>query len=104
MIDRNQNSIVMQVTLREGGEDTHVLLGSDVGYESIEQIMQTTRRNGNEDRLRWHSTAPGFAGTPLTAYREPMEALEWTMMSAAGLRTQRLHEPALPWLRAGSGG
>ena len=41
------------------------------------------------------STAPGFAGTPLTAYREPMEVLEWTMMGAAG-----------PWARtrAGSGG
>ena len=50
------------------------------------------------------STAPGFAGTPLTAYREPMEVLEWMMLGAQEPRTQRPHEAERPRLRCGSGG
>ena len=41
------------------------------------------------------SIAPGFAGTPLTAYRKPMEVLRWMTVSA---------EEPRPRLRAGSGG
>ena len=43
----------------------------------------------------WGSIAPGFAGTPLTAYRKPMEVLRWMTVSA---------EEPRPRLRAGSGG
>ena len=31
---------------------------------------------------KWESIAPGFAGTPLTAYRKPMEVLRWMTVSA----------------------
>ncbi|MCW8087710.1 ComEC/Rec2 family competence protein [Sabulicella glaciei] len=53
VIDRNQDSIVMQVTFREGGGDTYALLGSDVDYESLSAIVQVTRKKGNSDRLLW---------------------------------------------------
>jgi hypothetical protein len=53
VIDRNENSIVMQVTFREGGKDTYALLGSDVDHESISAIVQITRKKGNADRLLW---------------------------------------------------
>lgn len=53
VIDRNQDAIVMQVTFREGGNDTYALLGSDVDYESISAIVQVTRKKGNHDRLLW---------------------------------------------------
>ncbi|MBE0705373.1 MAG: hypothetical protein IH582_19810 [Afipia sp.] len=53
VIDRNQDSIVMQVTFREGGNDTYALLGSDVDHESISAIVQVTREKGNDDRLLW---------------------------------------------------
>lgn len=53
VIDRNENSIVMQVTFREGGKDTYALLGSDVEHESISAIVQITRKKGNADRLLW---------------------------------------------------
>ena len=53
VIDRNQDSIVMQVTFREGGNDTYAILGSDVNYESISAIVQVTRKKGNDDRLLW---------------------------------------------------
>lgn len=53
LIDRNQDSIVMQVTFREGGNDTYAFLGSDVDYESISAIVQVTRKKRNDDRLQW---------------------------------------------------
>lgn len=53
VIDRNQDSIVMQVTFRESGNDTYAILGSDVDYESISAIVQVTRKKGNDDRLLW---------------------------------------------------
>jgi hypothetical protein len=53
VIDRNQCSIVMQVTFRERGNDSYVFLGSDVDYESISAIVQITRKKGNDHRLLW---------------------------------------------------
>jgi hypothetical protein len=53
VIDRNENSIVMQVTFRENGHDSYALLGSDVNHESITEIVQISRKHGNEHRLQW---------------------------------------------------
>ena len=53
VIDRNQDSVVMQVTFREGGNDTYAFLGSDVDYESLSAIVQVTRKKGNDHRLLW---------------------------------------------------
>lgn len=53
VIDRNQDSVVMQVTFREGGNDSYLFLGSDVDHESLSAIVQVTRKKGNDDRLLW---------------------------------------------------
>lgn len=53
VIDRNEASIVMQVTFRKGGRDSYLLLGSDIDHETISEIVQVTRKHGNEDRLLW---------------------------------------------------
>jgi hypothetical protein len=53
VIDRNQDAIVMQVTFREGGNDTYAILGSDVDHESISAIVQITRKKNNDHRLKW---------------------------------------------------
>ena len=53
VIDRNENSIVMQVTFREESRDTYLLLGSDVNHETLSLIAQISRKNGNADRLQW---------------------------------------------------
>lgn len=53
VIDRNEASVVMQVTFREGGNDTYALLGSDVDHEAISAIVQVTRAHGNDSRLLW---------------------------------------------------
>lgn len=51
IVDRNQDSVVFQATFLEGSRETHAL--SDINYDSIDQIVQTTRRHKREDRLRW---------------------------------------------------
>lgn len=53
VIDRNNDSIVMQVTFREGGNDTYAILGSDVDYEALSTIVQITRDRRNDHRLLW---------------------------------------------------
>lgn len=51
--DRNENSIVVQMTMREYGRDTFALLGADIDHETLSQIVKTTRDHGNTDRLKW---------------------------------------------------
>jgi hypothetical protein len=51
--DRNQDSIVFQVTFNEGGNDTYAICGSDVDYDTLSKIAQTTKRHGREPRLLW---------------------------------------------------
>lgn len=53
VIDRNEDSIVMQVTFREGRRDSYLFLGSDVNYETLSTIVQITKHYGNQDRLLW---------------------------------------------------
>lgn len=53
VLDRNQASIVMQATFREGGQDFYMLLGSDVDYAALSEIVYMTRKHGNDHRLLW---------------------------------------------------
>ena len=53
VVDRNEASIVMQATFREGGRDSYLLLGSDIDHETISEIVQVTKKHGNDNRLLW---------------------------------------------------
>jgi hypothetical protein len=53
VVDRNQDSIVFQATFLEGALQTRALFMSDIDHESIEQIVKTSKRHNNEDRLLW---------------------------------------------------
>lgn len=53
IIDRNEHSIVLHATFVEGDVETRLLLASDVDHETIAEIVQTTKRHHNQDRLRW---------------------------------------------------
>jgi hypothetical protein len=53
VVDRNQDSVVFQATFLEGGRETRALFMSDIDYDSIGQIVWTTRNHGNMDRLLW---------------------------------------------------
>ena len=51
--DRNQDSIVMQVTFVEGGVETYGILGSDADYDTLTKIVETTKLHKREARLLW---------------------------------------------------
>lgn len=53
VVSRNEDSIVMHATFQEAGTESRLFLGSDANHEILSQIVQTTRRHGNADRLRW---------------------------------------------------
>ncbi|MGH1356541.1 MAG: hypothetical protein ACRBBS_15870 [Thalassovita sp.] len=50
---RNEDSIVLHVTIRVGGRDNRVLLGSDVNSDTLSEIVKSTKRHGNDCRLEW---------------------------------------------------
>lgn len=51
--DRNQDSVVLQITLVEGGRESYGLFGSDVNHQTLAEIVKTSKRHGNEHRLTW---------------------------------------------------
>ena len=53
IVDRNEDSIVFQATFLEGQRQTRALFMSDINYDTIDQIVQTTMRHKNEVRLLW---------------------------------------------------
>jgi len=53
VIDRNEHSVAMQVTFREGGNDFYMFLASDVDHEALSAIVQVTRAHRREERLLW---------------------------------------------------
>lgn len=53
VIDRNEHSVVFQATFREGSRDTYALFMSDIDFDSIDQIVITSKKHGNADRLLW---------------------------------------------------
>lgn len=52
-IDRNDASVVMQVTFREGDSDFRLLLGADIDQGIVSEIVKVTRKHSNDDRLTW---------------------------------------------------
>jgi len=51
VIDRNGDSLVVQLTLQVNDVKTKVILGSDVDHEALSAIVQVTKSHNNEDRL-----------------------------------------------------
>lgn len=50
---RNEDSIVLHITIRVGGKDNRVLLGSDVNSDTLSEIVKSTKDHENQDRLEW---------------------------------------------------
>jgi len=53
VIDRNRDSLVVQLTLGVDGVKTKAILGSDVDHEALSAIVQTTRAHKRDERLEW---------------------------------------------------
>ncbi|GJD33472.1 hypothetical protein [Methylobacterium aerolatum] len=53
VVDRNGDSIVFQAVFADADKETYALFGSDVDYSVLTEIVNITRRYGNDGRLRW---------------------------------------------------
>jgi len=53
VIARNEDSIVMHVTFVEGNRESKLFLASDIDYETLSAIVQTSRKHDNEHRMQW---------------------------------------------------
>ena len=84
LVDRNQGSIVVQMTLREGLKESYVLLGADIDHESLSQIVRTSREHDNEDRLHWdvlklfhHCSYLSLSPEKCEDMTEPVDDVRW---------------------------
>jgi len=82
--DRNECSIVVQATFKEGSEESYALLGADIDYESLSLIVRTSKRHGNEDRLRWdvlklfhHCSYKSLSPEKGEDITDPVEDVKW---------------------------
>lgn len=53
VIDRNDCSLVFQVTFTDQGQDTHLILSADTTHEVLADMVRVTRFHGNDHRLAW---------------------------------------------------
>ncbi len=54
VIDRNGDSLVMQLTFQVEGVQSLAILGSDVDHDALSAIVKTTKKHSRESRLAWH--------------------------------------------------
>ena len=52
-VDRNSESAVFHLTLKDGAKNVKVFLTADAPYEVLEDIVKATEKAGNADRLEW---------------------------------------------------
>ena len=52
-VDRNSESSVFHLTLKDGAKNVKVFLTADAPYEVLEDIVKATEKAGNTDRLEW---------------------------------------------------
>lgn len=53
LLDRNDNCLVMQATIRSGWRDTRFLITADSVSKNWSRIVNITRAHGNDHRLAW---------------------------------------------------
>lgn len=84
VIDRNNDSIVFQATFMEGGRATRALFMSDINYDSIDQIVKTSKKHKNEHRLEWdifkvphHSSYTAIGPEKGADVTKPTDEVKW---------------------------
>ncbi|MFZ1685524.1 MAG: hypothetical protein WAU88_15510 [Candidatus Zixiibacteriota bacterium] len=84
MIDRNADSIVVQLTFLVNQKDTRVMLGADTPYERWQDIVNITKTHSKESRLLWdvfklphHCSYLSLGPEKGSEKTEPVEETEW---------------------------
>ena len=82
--DRNDHSIVVQAVLEEGEQQTKLMLGSDVNYELLQDIVNITKHKKREERLEWdvfelphHCSYKSLAEDKGKDKTEPVDEVKW---------------------------
>lgn len=100
---RNEHSIVLQATFLEGGRKTRMLLGSDVDSNTLSEIVESTLRHGNADRLEWdvlklfhHCSYKALNCNDRGAEKtKPVEAVAW-LIEQQGQPRSKIVSPSEP--------
>ena len=84
VIDRNTDSIVVQVTFSVYGKLTKVILGSDANHEAVAEMVKITKYHGREERLEWdvfkllhHCSYTGIGPERGDDKTQPTEETKW---------------------------
>ncbi len=82
--DRNRDSLVTQATFVIDEEETRLILGSDVDYEALSDIVTVTRKHRRDSRLEWdifklpHHCSYKSLGPELGVDKtEPVDEVDW---------------------------
>ena len=86
VLDRNDNCLVMQATIREGSRDTRFLVTADSTWDSWVDIVQATRTHKNDARLAWdllkiphHCSYRSMAEEKGKTKTKPTPEFEWLL-------------------------
>lgn len=108
LIDRNQGSIVVHMTMREGLSETCALLGADIDHESLSQIVRTSRDHENEHRLHWdilklfhHCSYLSLSPDKGDDITEPVEDVKWLFETLAR-QNEKIISPSWPIPKKGT--
>lgn len=90
LLDRNDNCLVMQATIRESGVDTKFLITADSTWENWQKMVTTTKRHKNEEKLAWDIFKIPHHGSYLSMAEEkgdwittPTEEFKWLLEQGA---------------------
>ena len=83
-IDRNCAALVMQATFQQEGQNTKVILGSDVTHDVWTDIVNVTRYYGNDEHLQWdvfkvchHCSYLSLSSEKGKVQTEPVPNVKW---------------------------
>jgi hypothetical protein len=84
VIDRNMDSIVVQMAFRVDGKITKAILAADVEHKVLAEIVNITKFHGRDDRLDWdifklshHCSYTGIGPERGKEKTEPTEETKW---------------------------
>lgn len=90
LLDRNDNCLVMQATIREGGHDTRFLITADSTVDNWQRMVRITKKHKNEEKLAWdifkiphHGSYLSMAHEKGEKITEPTEEFAWLLEQGA---------------------
>ena len=86
LLDRNENCLVMQATIRAGAKDVRFLITADSVSENWQRMVQITRLHENDERLAWdvfkvphHCSYKSMSSEKGETKTTPVPEFEWLL-------------------------